>query len=77
MKAIKVMEKATITPKTKSNYFDANETVQNRVYKSLKLWSMYVDLEESFGSFKVTNFKSITLSIISILKNTFYFFAIF
>ena len=53
LKAIKVMEKATIIPKTKSNYFDANETVQNRLYKSLKLWSMYVDLEESFGSFKV------------------------
>jgi hypothetical protein len=29
------------------------EPVQNRVYKSLKLWSMYADLEESFGTFKV------------------------
>ncbi len=57
MKAIKVMEKATILPKTKTSYFDSNETVQNRLYKSLKLWSMYVDLEESFGSFKVTIFK--------------------
>jgi pre-mRNA-splicing factor SYF1 len=53
IKAIKVMEKATIVPKTKSNYYDGNETVQSRLYKSLKLWSMYVDLEESFGSFKV------------------------
>ena len=46
------MEKATIVPKTKSNYYDGNETVQSRLYKSLRLWSMYVDLEESFGSFK-------------------------
>lgn len=53
VKAIKVMERATIVPKTKANYYDASETVQSRLYKSLKLWSMYVDLEESFGSFKV------------------------
>ena len=30
------------------------ETVQRRVYKSLKLWSMYADLEESLGTFQVT-----------------------
>ena len=29
------------------------ETVQNRVHKSLKVWSLYADLEESFGTFKV------------------------
>lgn len=29
------------------------ETVQRRVYKSLKLWSMYADLEESLGTFQV------------------------
>ena len=26
--------------------------MQNRVHKSLKVWSMYADLEESFGTFK-------------------------
>ena len=30
------------------------ETVQARVHKSLKLWSMFADLEESFGTFKST-----------------------
>lgn len=52
LRAIKVMEKAAVIPKQKSSYFDQNESVQSRLYKSLKLWSMYVDLEESFGSFK-------------------------
>ena len=65
IKAIKVMEKATIVPKTKSNYYDGNETVQSRLYKSLKLWSMYVDLEESFGSFKVF---FLSLNLIFFLK---------
>ena len=47
------MERACVIPKKKSDYFDANEPVQNRLYKSLKLWSMYADLEESFGTFEV------------------------
>lgn len=34
-------------------YFQT-ETVQVRLHKSLKLWTMYADLEESFGSFKTT-----------------------
>lgn len=34
--------------------FLQSETVQRRVYKSLKLWSMYADLEESLGTFQVT-----------------------
>ena len=44
MNAIKTMERATVVPKQKSNYFDQAETVQSRLYKCLKLWSMYVDL---------------------------------
>jgi pre-mRNA-splicing factor SYF1 len=52
LKAIKLMERATQISKKKTAFFDQNESVQNRLYKSLKLWSMYVDLEESFGSFK-------------------------
>lgn len=50
--ALKLMQKATAMPKRKAAYHDDNETVQMRVYKSLKLWSMYADLEESFGTFK-------------------------
>lgn len=42
-------------PSRKVAYHDETETVQMRVYKSLKLWSMYADLEESFGTFKVSS----------------------
>lgn len=50
--ALKLMHKATVMPNHKAAYHDETETVQNRLYKSLKLWSLYADLEESFGSFK-------------------------
>lgn len=50
--ALDLMYRATIIPKTKISYTDENETVQARLHKSLKLWSMYADLEESFGTFK-------------------------
>jgi hypothetical protein len=47
------MQRACVIPKQKSDYFDPLEPVQNRLYKSLKLWSMHADLEESFGTFEV------------------------
>uniref|UniRef100_T1P7U2 Tetratricopeptide repeat protein n=1 Tax=Musca domestica TaxID=7370 RepID=T1P7U2_MUSDO len=50
--ALKLMQKATVMPKRKVAYHDDAETVQMRLYKSLKVWSMYADLEESFGTFK-------------------------
>ncbi|KAF4518796.1 hypothetical protein B566_EDAN005417 [Ephemera danica] len=50
--ALKLMQKATVPPPRKVAYHDDTETVQSRLYKSLKLWSMYADLEESFGTFK-------------------------
>ncbi|XP_013113149.1 pre-mRNA-splicing factor syf1 homolog [Stomoxys calcitrans] len=50
--ALKLMQKATVMPKRKVAYHDDTETVQMRLYKSLKVWSMYADLEESFGTFK-------------------------
>lgn len=50
-KALMLMQKATVLPKRSVSYHDDKETVQSRLYKSLKLWSMYADLEESFGSF--------------------------
>lgn len=37
---------------TKVAYNDETATVQARLYKNLKLWSFYADLEESFGTFK-------------------------
>ncbi|XP_062128009.1 pre-mRNA-splicing factor syf1 homolog [Drosophila sulfurigaster albostrigata] len=50
--ALKLMHRATAVPKRKVAYHDDTETVQTRLYKSLKVWSMYADLEESFGTFK-------------------------
>lgn len=50
--ALKLMQRATTPPSRKVSYHDENETVQSRVHKSLKVWSLYADLEESFGTFK-------------------------
>lgn len=33
---------------------DGNEPVQVKVHKSLRLWTFYVDLEESLGSLEST-----------------------
>ncbi|XP_043940382.1 pre-mRNA-splicing factor SYF1 isoform X2 [Protopterus annectens] len=52
--ALQILKKATAIPAKKAEYFDTAEPVQNRVYKSLKVWSMLADLEESLGSFKST-----------------------
>ena len=51
-KALNILKQATALPTKRAGYFDNTEPVQNRVYRSLKLWSMYADLEESFGTFK-------------------------
>ncbi|KAG6817083.1 hypothetical protein H0H87_012851 [Tephrocybe sp. NHM501043] len=49
--AIRVMQRATAIPKnTKLNYHDHTLSAQTRLFKSLKLWSFYVDLEESIAS---------------------------
>lgn len=50
--ALDLMYRSTLISKNKINYNDESETVQTRLHKSLKLWSMYADLEESFGTFK-------------------------
>ncbi|CAG0878572.1 unnamed protein product [Darwinula stevensoni] len=50
--ALKLMGRATRPPPHKVAYHDETETVQKRVHKSLKVWSMYADLEESFGDFQ-------------------------
>jgi pre-mRNA-splicing factor SYF1 len=49
------MQRATRTPKnTKISYHDENLSAQARLFKSLKLWSFYVDLEESLGTVEST-----------------------
>ncbi|KAG9488660.1 hypothetical protein GDO78_004942 [Eleutherodactylus coqui] len=52
--ALTILRKATAVPARKAEYFDSSEPVQNRLYKSLKVWSMLADLEESLGTFKST-----------------------
>ncbi|XP_014772269.1 pre-mRNA-splicing factor SYF1 [Octopus bimaculoides] len=49
---LKLMQRVTTPPSRKISYHDETETVQDRVHKSLKVWSFYADLEESFGTFK-------------------------
>ncbi|CAG7854030.1 Pre-mRNA-splicing factor SYF1 [Serendipita indica DSM 11827] len=53
--AIRLMQRAAYVPKDpKINYHDQSLPVQARLFKSLKLWSFYVDLEESIGSVEST-----------------------
>jgi len=52
--ALKLLQKATAPPPRRVNYHDEAETVQMRLHKCLKIWSLYADLEESFGTFKTT-----------------------
>jgi len=50
--ALKLMHRVTTPPSRKVDYHDEKENVQSRVYKSLKIWGLYADLEESMGTFK-------------------------
>ena len=72
-KAIRIMQRACIIPKQKSDYYDPSEPVQNRLYKSLKLWSMHADLEESFGSFEVKLFFRMHIKIFGLSFYVVYF----
>jgi pre-mRNA-splicing factor SYF1 len=53
-KAIDLLKLATFAPEKNIHYNDKGVTVQKRLHKSLKMWSLYADLEESFGTFKTT-----------------------
>lgn len=48
------MQRATAMPGKRAAYHDKSEPVQNRLYRSLRVWSMYADLEESLGTFEVS-----------------------
>merc|ERR1719510_2762733 len=52
--ALILLRRATAPPPKRVSYHDSGETVQMRLHKSLKIWSLYADLEESFGTFKST-----------------------
>ncbi|KAK0179325.1 hypothetical protein PV327_005088 [Microctonus hyperodae] len=58
------MHSATAMPSRKVAQHDETETVQMRLYKSFKIWSMYADLEEAVGTFKTC--KSVYDSIIDL-----------
>uniref|UniRef100_A0A1I8GF51 Pre-mRNA-splicing factor SYF1 n=2 Tax=Macrostomum lignano TaxID=282301 RepID=A0A1I8GF51_9PLAT len=49
-KALALLAKAVAPPSHKVDFYDRSEPVQARLHKSLKLWSFYVDLEESYGT---------------------------
>jgi pre-mRNA-splicing factor SYF1 len=53
--AVEIMAKATQAPKKSTvDYFDETLSPQQRVHKSWKLWSFYVDLVESVSSIEET-----------------------
>lgn len=53
--AMEVMKKATLAQKRSTvDYFDETLTPQQRVHKSWKLWSFYVDLVESVSTLEET-----------------------
>ncbi|XP_003745749.1 pre-mRNA-splicing factor SYF1 [Galendromus occidentalis] len=52
--AIKLCRTATSAPSRKVAYHDQSETVQMRLYRNIKIWSLYADLEESFGTLQST-----------------------
>jgi len=51
-KALEVLKRGTASPGVAISYHDEKESVQRRVHKSLKLWSLYADIEESTGTFQ-------------------------
>jgi pre-mRNA-splicing factor SYF1 len=54
-RAIEIMAKATQAPKRSTvDYFDETLSPQQRVHKSWKLWSFYVDLVESVSTLEET-----------------------
>ena len=54
-RAVGIMAKATLAPKRSTvDYFDETLSPQQRVHKSWKLWSFYVDLVESVSTLEET-----------------------
>ena len=52
-RALLLLHRATTPPPRPKNTTDAELSVQHKVFKALKIWSLYVDLEESIGTFQV------------------------
>lgn len=45
-----MLRRATALPPKHEGYFDESAKVQYRVFRSLRLWSFYADIEESLGT---------------------------
>jgi len=57
--ALRIMNRASAAPKTAAavkavSFYDESLPVQKRLFKSSKVWSFYIDLEESIGSIEGT-----------------------
>ena len=56
--ALELMRRATAVPtvevRRRGAAADGNELVQMKLHRSLRLWSFYVDLEESMGTLEST-----------------------
>ena len=52
-RALLLLHRATTPPPRPKNTTEAELPVQHKVFKALKVWSLYVDLEESIGTFQV------------------------
>ena len=48
--AVSILKRATAVPARRGDYFDEASNIQVRVSRSLKLWSLYADIEESIGT---------------------------
>lgn len=57
--ALRIMNRASAAPKTAAavkaiSFYDETMPVQKRLFKSSKIWSFYIDLEESIGTIEGT-----------------------
>uniref|UniRef100_A0AC34QZY5 Crooked neck protein n=1 Tax=Panagrolaimus sp. JU765 TaxID=591449 RepID=A0AC34QZY5_9BILA len=46
----KLLKRAVTAPPKRASYHDEKADVQQRVFKSLRVWSLYADVEETFGT---------------------------
>ncbi|QNP98672.1 YALIA101S07e05974g1_1 [Yarrowia lipolytica] len=52
--AVKIIKQALESPNTHVSYHNSDLTAQDRIHKSVRLWSYYADLVESYGTFEET-----------------------
>ncbi|KAI3386697.1 hypothetical protein SNEBB_010652 [Seison nebaliae] len=51
-----LMQRCTsMTKEGTADYYDSNKSCQQRLYKNIRLWSLYSDIEECFGTLNTTS----------------------